>query len=358
MENATQPPARWNRARVEKYLLPYLRFCDAKRNSNVTDEQLDALQQTALDAFSACPEAYRQLARVYTRADDDLHRAWFGSIDCDDALLDDVFSMIEESLSVALTVQEPRLPDTPTPPQESTAKPTVAKARRAPSLSEDATLRALFLISRTQKDKDTGKLRVRRLDLLLPFLELCRCYDDTEKVECQARCRKALQVYRKDYTHAIAQYREQYPTNEDAASLLPETRQCLQLLEQMLDRLSYQINLDERREALEYERGGLGWFSAQRKREIDNALLDIDIEAVELKISDEEERLQAQLAPLQHQLEDMAEQLALSPVTAFGRKKQLKLGIKQTQERIREIENSSELDTLIAQRDALLKKKR
>lgn len=364
MEYATQPPKRWNSTEVSRFLLPYLRYCDAKRN-DATDEQLDALEQSMLAAFTACPDAYRQLHRVYHRADDDTFEAWFSGIDCDDELLCAAFSMIERSLQTALApIQSPSPADvtaTARPQQEPSAQsaktPPSQSPHRAPSLGEDTAFRALFTISRTQKNQETGEMRVRRLDLLVPFLELCRCQSDAERVEKEAICRRAVQVYQGDYSHAMAQYREQYPTAEHAAALLPETRLCMQLLEQMLSRLAYESDLAERREALLYERGGLGWFGRARKREIDDALLDIDIEAVELEIADEEERLQALITPLQQHLEDLSEQLANAPVTAFGRKKELKLAIKQTQQTLKEIKEQSELGALITRRDALLKKK-
>ncbi len=360
MEHATQPPTRWNSTEVAKYLLPYLRFCDTKRNDQSTDEQLDALQQAAWKAFAACPDAYRQLYHVYAHADDKTYAAWFGNVDCDDALLDTAFSMIERALQTSPPATQEHSPaDESAPFQKSTHQVPEQQARRhTASLEEDASFRALFVISRTQSDKETGQLRVRRLDLLVPFLELCRCRDDTERIEAEDRCRRALQVYQSDYDHALGQYHEQYPTADDAAVLLSETRLCMQLLEQMRSRLAYETDLAERREALEYERGGLGWFGKTRKREIDAALLDIQIEEIELKIADEEERLQTLSAPLLTRLEAMEGELADAPVTAFTRKKELRLAIKQARQALRELDEQSTLDDLIAQRDALLKKKK
>lgn len=366
MEHAATPPARWNSTEVAKYLLPFLRFCDAKRNSDTADESLDALQQDMMSCYGACPAAYRQLHRVYTHADDSTLQAWFGGIDCDDALLEDVFATIEQCLQSALAITSAQFDSSlvntsasaAQKAQQATLSQQASPRRHAASLGEDASFRSLFVISRTQKDEETGQTRVRRLDLLVPFLELCRCGNDAERIECEHRCRRALEVYENDYRHAMAQYREQYPTDEDAQLLLPETRLCMQLIAQLFSRLEYEADLNERREALTYERGGLGWFGRARKKEIDDALLDIDLQAVELKIADEEERLQAAIAPLQARLEAMENELAVAPITAFGRKKELKQGIRQTQEEIAEIEAQSTLDALNAQRATLLKKKR
>ena len=227
-------------------------------------------------------------------------------------------------------------------------------------MTEDAALRRLFCISRTYTDEQSGRVRVRRADLLAPFVELCRETSPTERHRLEEHCRAAVHTHLHDYVRALSYYREHYAaSNCDAHGLLlPETHTCMQYLEQILARCDLEATLAQKKQALEYERGGLGWFGKTRKREIDAELHELSITALELQMEDERAACRAATEPLLQDIERIQAELANAPVTAFTRKKELRRALRQAQESVHEIEQQSTLDELRAQRDALLKKKR
>ncbi len=371
MERAHQPPARWNRAEVSHYLVPFLSLGDALRaeheaNDAPGESDLKLLTRTAAEALHACPTAYRQLLRVYQSADDKTYGLWFGGIDCDDELLAAAFTLIERALSQQL----PTMRRTSAPPDLTEQQPSPAtsaphapqdaeSARRVEQLTEDAALRRLFCVSHLYTDEN-GRSRVRRTDLLVPFLELCRTTDAARRHQLAERCRTAVLTHLDDYVHALAYYRESYaaPDTPPHAALLPETHACMQYIEETLARCDYETALSEKKAALEYERGGLGWFGRARKREIDAALYELSLTELQLRIEDERTRLQVACEPLERDLTRMETELERAPLTAFTRKRELRAAIKQTQAALADLRTQSELESLTEQLSRLERKKR
>ncbi|MBQ7337416.1 MAG: hypothetical protein IJW40_03070 [Clostridia bacterium] len=380
MEQRNSPPTTWNRTEVSKYLVPFLRLADALRADTDAGEDsapfddTASLKRIAWSTLCACPAAYRQLSRVYHRADDETYHRWFGGIDCDDELLAAAFALIDRALSQNLpttqhkkaelsSVEEPSVPSSvPTAQQaESVTAPPPAPSSSQHTehhLTEDAAFRQLFRVSHTYTDEQSGKVRLRQMDLLVPFVELCRAREDTERRQAEEQCRAAVRAHLSDYIHALSYYRAHYADTDAADCLLPETHTCMQCLEQVIARCDYEAQLADKKAALEYERGGLGWFGRTRKREIDAALRDISISALELKIEDERERLQTITSPLQARLSALQKELSRAPVTAFRRKKELRAAIEETQHRLEQIESQSDLATLRAHLAAMQKKQK
>ena len=243
-----------------------------------------------------------------------------------------------------------------TPTDGETAVPSFAQAaNRGESLTEDGAFRKLFRISHTYTDTESGKVRVRHTDLLLPFLEFCRAADDAARRRAEELCLATVGRYLSDYLHALSYYRESYadPDSDAYAMLLAETHLCMQLLEQTVARSDYERTLAQQKAALQYERGGLGWFGGARKRSIDTKLRDISICELQLALEDERARLDTVLTPLLQQLEDFEDQLARAPVTAFRRKKELRAHIAQLEQQIEQEKKQSRIKELTAQLDAL-----
>jgi hypothetical protein len=374
MERPHRPPERWNRAEVSHYLVPFLRWSDALRaDPELTDaptkQDVALLAQTAQDAYAACPAAYRQLFHVHQSADDDTYDRWFGGIDCDDALLNHAFGLIGQMLSQqlpALRKQQPlsqvRAPipeDVTVTPAEPLPKDAAPAAPTAGQLSEDAALRRLLRVSHTYTDAE-GQIRTRQLDLLTPFLEFCRATDTTARQRLQERCLAAVQTHPADYVHVLTLYRQRYadPGTSAHTALLQETHDCMRLIEHLLARCDYETALSDKKAALEYERGGLGWFGRTRKREIDKALHELSLTELRLRIEDERVRLQTECEPLERKLQRMETELEHAPLTAFARKKELRASIKQTQAALADLHAQSELEALTEQLSRLERKKR
>jgi hypothetical protein len=349
MEQTNRPPVHWNRIEVSDHLLPFLRLGDAMRADDTTEEQLAALKRLAWTSLSADPTAYRQLSHVYQRADDETYQRWFGGIDCDDALLQAAFSLIDRALhylSPSVAVQNPA---DASPNDTPTAASYQEPLRREESRTEDAAFRKLFRVSHTYTDEQSGRVRVRRIDLLVPFIELCRTTDAAPRQKAEQHCRHAVRSHLSDYMHALSYYREHYASGPAATALLPETHTCMECLEHMIARCDYETRLSEQKASLEYERGGLGWFGKTRKREIDRELRDLSITELQMEIEDEKARLQGALDPLQARLEALETELAAAPLTAFARKKALKAAIAELNEEIRTTQSKTNLAALNAQ---------
>ena len=374
MERPHRPPERWNRAEVSHYLVPFLCWSDALRTDPdqpdaPTKQDIALLAQTAQDAYAACPAAYRQLFHVHQSADDDTYDRWFGSIDCDDALLNHAFGLIGQMLSQqlpALRKKQPLSQVRAPIPEEITAvsvrPPSADTASSQPTagqLSEDAALRRLLRVSHTYTDGE-GQIRTRQIDLLTPFLECCRATDATERQRLQERCHAAVQTHTADYVHVLALYRQSYadPSAPTHAALLQETHDCMRLIEHLLARCDYETALSDKKAALEYERGGLGWFGRTRKREIDKALHELSLTELRMRIEDERARLQNECEPLVRKLQRMEQELEHAPLTAFTRKKELRASIKQTQAALADLHAQSELEALTEQLSRLERKKR
>ena len=353
MEQANRPPVHWNRTEVSEHLVPFLRLGDAMRADDISEEQLASLKRLAWTMLSADPKAYRQLSHVYHRADDEVYARWFGGIDCDDALLQSAFSLIDRALHHLSPTVAPKAP-TGTP--EDTPRPAAAPdepLRREESLTEDAAFRKLFHVSHTYTDEQSGSIRVRRIDLLVPFVELCRTTDAAKKQQSEQHCHTAVHTHLADYMQALAYYREHYASGPASAALLPETHSCMQCLEHIIARCDYQERLSEQKAALQYERGGLGWFGKARKREIDHELRELSITELQIQIEDEKARIQSVLDPLQSRLEALEAELAAAPLTAFARKKELKAAVAELSEQIRIAQAKTNLPALSAQLRAL-----
>jgi hypothetical protein len=382
MASNARPPQTWNRAEVSRYLVPFLQMAQAMRqptdatpaDNDWMETDLAARKRMAKSALYACPSAYRQLSRVYHRADDATFESWFGGIDCDDALLAAAFDLIDRALahmvpatvtdkpgavgaaapsSVAHTTSSA----TPSASEDAdSAEPLTAQpSGRSESLTEDSAFRKLFRISHTYTDTESGKVRVRHTDLLLPFLEFCRASNDAERRRAEELCLGTVGRYLSDYLHALTYYRESYadPDSDAYAMLLSETHLCMQLLEQTVARTDYERTLAQQKAALQYERGGLGWFGGARKRSIDTKLRDISICELQLALEDERARLDTVLSPLQQQLENFEDQLARAPMTAFRRKKELRTQIAQLEQQIEQEKKQSRIKDLTAQLNAL-----
>ena len=354
MEQNNRPPVHWNRTEVSSHMVPFLRLGDAMRDERTEDDTLSSLKRIAWTSLSADPMAYRQLSRVYHRADDETYHRWFGGIDCDDALLQAAFSLIDRALEhLAPAVVRPgeQTSENDAPPSLGASPEQVLQ--RNESLTEDTAFRKMFRISRTYTDEQSGKIRVRRIDLLVPFVELCRTTDAARHHQCEQHCRSAVRMHLSDYMHALAYYREHYSDQRAAAALLPETHACMQCLEHMIARCDYEQRLSEQKASLQYERGGLGWFGKTRKREIDRELRDLSISELQMAIEDEKARLQGAVEPLEAKLEALETELAAAPLTAFARKKELKAAIAQLNEQLKAIQNQTNLAALDAQLRAL-----
>ncbi len=394
MAAGNNPPEKWNRAEVSRYLVPFLRMAESidEDGWGIDQETVAARKRMAKAALYACPVAYRQLSHVYHHADDQTYRLWFGGIDCDDALLASAFDLIDRALPHTLPavreqseqseqcerenpartdlspaasafsdIREARdTNDRACSAEQGTAPPAAASPSHTESLTEDAAFRRLFHVSHTYTDQESGATRVRRADLLIPFLEMCRASDDRARCRAEDLCLATVQRYFSDYCHALSYYRENYADDETDAHdmLLDETHLCMQLMEQMIARADYEKNLADRKAALEYERGGLGWFGGAKKKSIDAKLLDISISELELAIADEQTRLRAVLTPLENQKSEWEDQLAIAPLTAFRRKKELRRKISQVEKQIQESQRDSQLPALNARLAALRHKQK
>jgi hypothetical protein len=125
-----------------------------------------------------------------------------------------------------------------------------------------------------------------------------------------------------------------------------------------LDRIEYEDRLKEDREALEYERGGLGWFHAARKREIAEELHELDIRELDMRLSDAMERMEAFEAQFERRREAWRHDLSHAHMTAFGRKKELKQNLASVNEQIQNYRLELKLDELQTEYNKLSKKTR
>ena len=191
------------------------------------------------------------------------------------------------------------------------------------------------------------------MDLLVPFVELCRTTDAAQKQQSEYHCRTAVRTHLADYMHALSYYREHYASGPASAALLSETHNCMQCLENIIARCDYEKRLSEQKAALQYERGGLGWFGTTRKREIDQALRELSVTELQMLIEDEKGRVHSALEPLQSRLEVLETELAAAPLTAFSRKKELKAAIASLNEQIHAVQSKTNLPALSAQLRAL-----
>jgi hypothetical protein len=328
------PPVKWNRSEVSRHLLPILKYCDLATDPS-TEQELATARQTALAAIRSAPTAYRELLRVYRRASDAELSRWFGAIDCEDALLEDVFIFIEDTLD-------------PKPTDASQTSKASNNAAAPSTYTLESTFRALCRIS------DDGQA----VNLLSPFEEYYFCdesrYEDCEyrRVLVADKCRALLQRYLNHYLRILDWYRANIPDARDIAApstdptLRPESHVYLRLMEQWIAHCDYASRIEEQIGQLEYERGGLGWFHRQRKAEIDHTLAALRVQQCKLRLDDVTERYDAFCAPLLQKKEAMQLELDRAPLTAFARKKELRAAIAALVARMDEFHEQSGMDEI------------
>ena len=338
VSGGAQPPAKWNRSEVSRYLIPILKYCDAAAG-DAAEEEVAAAENTARAAILSAPTAYGELLRVYRKGSDAAIDQWFGGIDCDDELLRDAFIYIEKTLHPGSTAQ----------------KTTAATQPQAAPAAQDYRLESVFRSLCRISEGGTS------INLLAPFEEYyycdaTRCEDyEYRRVLIADQCRTLLQQYLNHYLRILDWYRTNITPPEDSTSLSsdpalrPETHLYAHLLEAWLARIDYEARIGEQIEQLEYERGGLGWFHRQRKAEIDHTIATLRVQQCKLRLEDATERYNAYCAPLNRKKDALQAELDRAPLTAFGRKKELRAKIAELIEKIEAYREQVGIDAISAE---------
>ncbi|MBO5897892.1 MAG: hypothetical protein J6R04_02660 [Clostridia bacterium] len=306
--NALVP--RWNRSEVNRYLLPVLRYVGGMRDGTLTEREM----AHANAALSRCPEAYAQLLRVYHNAPDDIRSKWFGWIECDEAVLDEAFSLIGRF---------------------SGGKSTQAEA----SYSKQMYFAGLFRISKNGQS----------LDLAQPFEQYYFCdeviYRDylIRRLDLAKTCKEWIRQYLPYYNRIRSWYRE---NGEKSCGVGYEYEAYMELYDHFRDEIAYEDQLRDERQALEYERGGLGWFHRARKKEIDEALYELSLRELRYQIDRATERYEAFEAQFLRQREAWQEELTNAPVTAFARRRELKKNMAELELRLDEYREELQIEAL------------
>lgn len=306
---------KWNRFEVGRYLLPVLRCVDPRADDEVSDGKQDDRYEHALEAIAGARDAYAQLLRVYRTASPELMERWFGWIECEDALLDDAFDFI---------AREAR--------GEATAAPRV-------NYEKEMYLASLFRIS------EQGKT----VDLAAPFEQYYYCdeviYKDYlyRRIKLEDECRASLRQYLPYYNRIRVWYRENGGKQSGVGA---QYHAYMELIDYFHSRNVYEDSLRDERQALEYERGGLGWFHRARKREIDGELYDLCLRELKLKIDDARARYEAYEAQFVQARQDWQDELSSAPLTAFGRRKELKQKLLELEQTLSEYRERLGLDEL------------
>lgn len=319
--------ASWNRMEVNRCLLPILRFVDGEREGKWSPEEREQALQDARAFCHARPEAYRQLARVFTTGSDGTLEQWFGWIDCDAELLELAFDFIEDELN---------------------GRPHDEKPPFSPE--EDRYFAAMF---RVTVDGQT-------VNLAQPFEQFYFCDEYTcqdyltRRIDLAQECRDWMVRYRPYYQRIVAHYRDhggrKYPISA-------ERHAYMQLYEFFLERMVYEQKLRDDRRALEYERGGLGWFHRDRKRAIERELKDIELSEMELRLEKARERYEAYEGQFERHRAQWQDELKNAPITAFARKKELKQKLAALDEQLLAKRRELCLDDLQAQYVKMCKKR-
>ena len=317
----------WNRMEVNRCLLPILRFVDGEREGEWSDEEREQFLQDARAFCHARPDAYRQLCRVFCSASDGTVEQWFGWIDCDAELLELAFDFIEDELS---------------------GKTHEAKPPFSPE--EDRYFADMFRIT---VDGQT-------VNLAQPFEQFYFCDEYTcqdyltRRLDLAEECQDWMVRYRPYYRRIVAHYQDRggrkYPVSA-------ERHAYMQLYDYFLERMSYEQKLQDDRRALEYERGGLGWFRRDRKRAIERELKDIELSEMELRLEKARERYEAYEGQLERKRTRWQEELQNAPLTAFARKKELKRQLAALDEQLIAYRRELCLDELQAQYTRMCKKR-
>ena len=318
----------WNRMEVNRCLLPVLRFVDGEREGEWTEEERARMLEDARAFCHARPDAYRQLTRVFCSGSDETVAQWFGWIDCDAELLELAFDFIEDEL-------EGRSHD------------------KAPLFSpeEDHYFADMFRVT----------LDGQTINLAQPFEQFYFCDEYTcsdyltRRLDLAEECREWMVRYRPYYQRIVAHYcnrgGRKYPISA-------ERHIYMELYEYFLERMAYEEKLQDDRQALEYERGGLGWFRRDRKRAIERELKDIELSEMELRLEKARERYEALVEQWEGRRERWEHELKNAPLTAFARKKELKQKLAALDEQLIAYRRELCLDELQAQYAKMCKKNR
>lgn len=307
-ERALQRVPRWNRQEVNRYLLPVLRYTDGERDG-VTED-------VARLAVVSSPEAYEQLGRVWRTGDGETLDKWFGQIYCTDELLDAVFDFIDDVLGG----------------EED-------EVEISESYDKMMYFSAMFRIH----DGETT------VDLAEPFEKYYFCdeaiYKDCEyrRVQLGDECRAWIRRYLPYYNRIRAWYRE---NGESASGVGHEYVAYMALYDHFRASMIYEDSLVEERQALEYERGGLGWFHRDRKREIDAELKSLSCRELELRLEQANERYDAYKAQFESSRQAWLDELEHAPLTAFGRRRELKSKLSELEQRLEDFRAELGLDEL------------
>ncbi len=313
--NAVVPS--WNRMEVNRYMLPVLRAVDRERQKELSNEECEALIACAEDACRQSPEAYRQLSYVWCHGQTPVLDRWFGWIECEDALLDDAFDFISGILHGE------------------------GAERTPPSLEQQMYFSSLFQIH------EGGKT----VDLSEPFEQYYFCdsviYRDARhrRIELGEKCKEWIRRYRQYYQRIRAWYRK---NGESKCPVSVEQHEYMKLYDYFLGRMQYQDDLRAAREKLEYERGGLGWFRGDRKREIAQELYEIEFRELEGQLEDAREKYDAYEEQFEDTRRGWEDELATAPLTAFARRKELKQNLIALDAQLDEYRRFLDLDGLQA----------
>ena len=308
---------RWNRAEVNRCLLPVLRYVDDERAAQLDEEERCSLLEQARRAISRERESYAQLSHVFRTVSDQDYTKWFGWIACDEQLLLDAFDWIDARLKGK--------------PEEDSV-----------SYEKEMYFASLFRISVGQ----------RTVDLSEPFEQYYFCdaivYRDYlyRRVELGDKCKAWIRQYLPYYTRIRAWYREHGGKQSGVGATYHAYMQLLDHFQSLVDA---EDGLQDAIEALEYERAGLGWFRRERKREIDAELHALHIKQLEMKCQAAGERYEAYEAQFEQQRQAWQDELARAPLTAFGRKKELKQKLSELDHKLQQYRTELGLDELQSQ---------
>lgn len=313
---------RWNRNEVNRYLLPVLRYVDGMRDGTLSEQQMEH----ANAALSRYPEAYAQLSRVYHNAPDDVRKRWFGWIECEGELLEEAFSLIGRFSGGA-------------------------SAKAEASYSKQMYFAGLFRIS----------MDGQSIDLAQPFEQYYFCdeviYRDylLRRLDLADKCKEWIRRYLPYYNRIRTWYRE---NGEKKSGVGYEYEAYMELYDHFRDEIAYEDQLGEERKALEYERGGLGWFHRARKREIDDALYELSLRELKHRIDRATERYEAFEAQFERQREAWQNELVNAPKTAFARRRELKRRMAELELQLDEYHEELQIDELQEQYRKMEKGKR
>ncbi len=321
-----KPAPKWNQTEVSRCLLPVLHWVDPTKEDEDGPEELR--YEEARAACLSRPEAYRQLWKVYTTVTEEVYDRWFGWIDCEEEILEAAFDFIGKILHDA---------------NKETPKLTF-------SIEKDTYFAGMFHIT----DGD------RAVDLSAPFAGYYFCDERlfadyrTRRMELEEQCRALIGRYRLYYHRIRTWYRNE---GERECPLSAEHHAYMQLYDYLADRMAYEEKLQDDRRALEYERGGLGWFHRGRKRQIGRELQELDIAQAKLELEDAQERYAALEEETERRRVAWERELKNLPLTAFGRRKELKRKLSESREDLEEERKNLKIDELSARYRRLKEKK-